>query len=363
LITPETTPPSIPTNSATSPATGATDTPRPSGSALASAESTLLATAKIPAAIRPLLGAAPCCAGEQGALYLDILNLHIEVWNPVGLREWQALKRIADCDWECIRYGKATTWGFNAVIARSLFRRIIEHACDKELARLAKEQKFPTHADPSVEMQLSQECFIFWRRTALKAVMGDPAAIREVECQLGAGTVVLDVFAAKEFEEHIPSQIKIECLIQAALKTRDDAYDELEALVSARQQRQASLSRLLPGMSLSEYARSKIIPPTAPQDVLTSATNGAPSDSAHGVEKADIERPCVTDVDVEVPQGAPSQQPTSEVCDVDVKVPTDTSTESAPTKAVETDRSGTTSVDGSSDGTSEIVCDDSMVRQ
>ena len=104
--------------------------------------------------MRPLLGAAPCCAGEDLDLYIQIFNLHIVAWNPPGLREWQAVKRLADCDWGCLRFGQAKTWGLNAVIARSLLARIIRERAENELARLATEQKLLENGDPSIEMQL-----------------------------------------------------------------------------------------------------------------------------------------------------------------------------------------------------------------
>jgi hypothetical protein len=192
----------------------------------------------VPLAFQSILGPRPCCAGEDPAAYDLLFETIAEPWQPQRFDEFRLVKVIADCEWDMLRYGRATTFTFNAVIARTLLARIVDRLCEQKLTKQEKHGYVLLQRDPSPEQEISQRTYRVCRRTALAAVSGDQAAIAEVERLLGPGSVVLDVFAADEFEASLDKKAQIERLIQAELSKQNAASNALERLVSKRLMRQ-----------------------------------------------------------------------------------------------------------------------------
>jgi hypothetical protein len=217
---------------------------------------------RMPPEIRAILGPPPVVAGEDRGVYYQLLNMVIEEWDPQGHRQWSLVKQIADSEWEAIRFRQARGWVFNAAIARSIFKQIVDHFCQQELLEMEKRQEpFLRMEDPSIERKFGQWGFLQWRRKAFAAVLGDRAAIKQVEEKIGRGRVVMDACAAGEFETCITPQLQIDRLFQSSLDSRDSAYDQLERLPLKRSTRQTS-----PEMIQSRRLEAQAAP-TAPQNL------------------------------------------------------------------------------------------------
>ena len=196
-------------------------------------ESRGIALPKPPAALAGLFEHRP--SGEQTSAYEEFLALIIEEHQPQGLREWFQVNEVVNAEWARRRNSKIGRSILRIAEAKALYTRLADAFADDELKKLADTgSPEPTQADASVEEKVPQRLAREWRKKALAAVSGDPAAIDWVEQRLGRTDAAPEIAMAPDFAGTLNLLGLAQRLTASETQRREGGLNELERLAEKR---------------------------------------------------------------------------------------------------------------------------------
>jgi hypothetical protein len=192
------------------------------------------------AALRGLLHRS-VVAGESASDFHKVLDGVSEEMRPQRLREWFLAEQISYSEQKARRLRAASALVWNAGIAKSIHRQIVDIEAVELLAHQQEKGLNLIQTDKSVEGFFSQE---WWRRVqneAFAAVSGDKEALEIIEDKLGRGTIALNVFT--DFAAIMASEIQIDRCMAGTLTARDNAYKQLDKIAAQREKKNKKRKR------------------------------------------------------------------------------------------------------------------------
>jgi hypothetical protein len=182
---------------------------------------------ELPPAIRAILCPATI-AGEDPALAAEIFALVQQDWDPRSFREWTLVSQVANAELEFLRFGPVRKWVFDAAVARTILKQILDIHVEKEGG------VFRAQYEPPVEQGYTQSWWREMKRMSFAAVSGDNDALQTIEAKIGPNKVRLGAETVEEFERTMASQVFLDRSLSAAVSRRDTACRELERLALRR---------------------------------------------------------------------------------------------------------------------------------
>jgi|HubBroStandDraft_6_1064221.scaffolds.fasta_scaffold185077_2 hypothetical protein len=203
----------------------------------------------------------PIVAGQSLDEYFDLVEAVLLDYRPYSYRDLALAKQIVDEEWKVMTFGPVQTDLLNAAIGSGLVDQI------------ADLDEGPSKGRPHRMRTL--------RRIVFGGITGDPAMIGLLEKELGVGCLGLNVYSARHIVDDVRAHIFVDNTMNAALRSRNSAIQQLEKLAESRFQRMTlqkptaeDIRALQSNLGLEEYVRLSI---TRTRFAKEDSTEGAPA--------------------------------------------------------------------------------------
>ena len=242
----------------------------------------------------------PVIAGQNPALYYDLVDLVVEEWRPESLQECSLVRQLVDAKWGLLLFEEFQTWLLNSAIANDLLAQLADLEAPGDDDKEATNNSYiNARGEQAIELLLRNGIWPTMRRTVFTAVSGDADSIAFVEQRLGVGRVTMGPQTLKHFESAGPMHFFADRAINTRIARRDAAHRGLQKLRAERLQRTQTKTRSVADfrkeLSFSEYTRLRWnLDPISPMEV--------PEVEVPEVEVPEVEVPEVKVPEVEVPE-------------------------------------------------------------
>jgi hypothetical protein len=203
----------------------------------------------------------PIVAGQSLDEYFDLVEAILLDYRPYSYRDLALVKQIVEEEWKVMTFGPVQTDLLNAAIGSGLVDQI------------ADRDERPSEDRPHRMRAL--------RRIVFGGITGDPAVIGLLEKELGVGCLGLNVYSARHIVDDVRAHIFVDNTMNAALRRRNSAIQQLEKLAESRFQRitlqkptAEDIRALQSNLGLQEYVKLGI---TRTRFAKEDSTEGAPA--------------------------------------------------------------------------------------
>jgi len=187
----------------------------------------------------------PILAGQSVDEYYDIVEAVMLDYRPYFYRELALVKQIADEEWKITTFGSVQKELLNAAIGKGLMDQIAD-----------------ADEGPSEDRQIRMRA---WRRIVFGAISGDPEMDGLLAKELGVGSLGLNVYSARHLVDDVRAHIFADNTMNAALRRRDGAVQQLEKISQDRHQRlmmrmatAEDVRAMQANLGVAEYAKLSI---------------------------------------------------------------------------------------------------------